>query len=164
MAKDLDPKYFTGLIAETFKAFYDERGSGCRYRCTLLGVDGYKKAHPENIGKEMTPQEAFEATKKYLIESGVVEDVTFSEEHEFADVVNVTFKNCAQWHTEVKLKEMGIPVYACPCANVMSFNLEQGGKFTTELATFAGNKDLERTDDGTCRLSMSCFEKKLGNY
>ncbi|MDR3289129.1 MAG: hypothetical protein LBT22_06835 [Peptococcaceae bacterium] len=162
MSRQVDQKYFTGLLAETFKAFYDERGSGCRYRCTLLGVDGYQKAYPENVGKDMTVAEAFEATKKYLLENGVVEDVTYTEEHDFADVVNVTFKNCAQWGTEVKMKELGIPTYACPCANIMAYNIEQGGKFTTELATFAGNKDLERTEEGVCRLAMSCFVKNIG--
>ena len=124
-------KYFSEIIKDLQKSFYDERGRGARYRTTLVGVDYFKEKYGSDLkGNDWT--DAVEKVADALKKESIIDKAEFDGK---GNVLNVEFYNCIHQDVENSLAKYDIEPFSCPCANLVMHYVDSFTGSNSELVS-----------------------------
>jgi hypothetical protein len=141
--------YVNSLMFELEKAFYDERGKGARFRMTTVGR-GYFNNNLLPLLPAADIDQILRTVKEFLINSGIVGDVTFNNEER---LLRVRVTGCWHFPVEEQMLAREIEPFTCIPANLMVLAIEEKLDRPVELAEI-------KLEDGACNLLLVIFDQR----
>ncbi len=127
--------------ADLLQGFWEERGTGARYRTVEVGVHWFT-ARMGELAPPDDPAAAMEQAITVVRQEGLVEEIGYELKSDFADYAELRVRGCALHAGELALRARGCEPYACVCANVAMHVLEKCTNLSAELAR------VKVTDEG----------------
>ncbi len=147
--KAISQDYANDLMFDLEKAFWDERGLGCKFRTVTVGREHFKsKVLPEIKSTEIP--EMVRAIECALQAEGVVASVTVQDE---GRLLRVAVQGCVHRVVEERMGQFGIPPFTCVPANLIQFAVEEKLNRPTELAEI-------KIENGACNLLIVLFDPR----
>ncbi len=146
--KAISHEYLNGLVFDLEKAFWDERGRGCRFRMMEVGRDIYEKDCKDRIQSPDIPV-IVHAVKEVLIDKGIAAEVAFSQEDL---TLRVSVRGCLHLPVEERMLEKGIEPFTCVPANLIIMGIEDKLNRQVELAEI-------KCENGVCQLLLVVFDR-----
>lgn len=147
--KTVSLDYANDLIYELERAFWDERGRGCRYRTTTVGRKFFADKCLPAI-EATDPDSIVRTVADVLRKEGVVADVSFTREDR---LVRITFQGCIHQQVEKKMVENGIEPFTCIPSNLIVLAVEEKLNRPVELAQI-------KVEGDCCRSLLILFDKR----
>ncbi len=146
--KAISHAYLNGLVFDLEKAFWDERGRGCRFRMMEVGREIYESDCKAHIQSAEIPA-IVSAVQEVLIEKGIVGSVSYAQEDL---TLRVSVQTCLHLPVEARLLEKGIEPFTCVPANLIIMGIEDKLNRQVELAEI-------KSENGECQLLLIIFDR-----
>lgn len=140
--------YVNTLVYDLEKAFWDERGRGCRFRMMHVGRGIYESdCIPRFSSDEL--ENLLDVVKTVLVEKQIVGDVDFLKDEQ---TLRVQVKGCQHIPVEEKMIAKGIEPFTCIPANLIIMAIEDRLNRQVELAEI-------KIENGVCQLLLVIFDR-----
>lgn len=126
--------YMNSLLADVLKSFYDERGRGCRYRLTMVGVNFFKDFMNDIRGSKDI-DEIMSNIIRYIKENHLATDISWNLIYETAQYIELKIDGCINKGVCEIIASRGIETLMCPTANWVMHNIENTLGMTSEFAS-----------------------------
>ena len=146
--KTISHAYFNDLVFDLEKAFWDERGRGCRFRMMEVGREIYESDCKARIQSAEIPA-IVNAVQEVLIEKGIVGSVSCSQEDL---TLRVSVQGCLHLSVEEHMLEKGIEPFTCVPTNLIIMGIEDKLNRQVELAEI-------KCKNGICQLLLVVFNR-----
>ena len=146
--KGISHEYLNDLVFDLEKAFWDERGRGCRFRMMEVGREIYESDCKSRIRSSEIPV-IISAVGEVLNEMSVIGSVTFEQEDL---TLRVSVQGCLHLPVEERMLEYGIEPFTCVPANLIIMGIEEKLNRQVELAEL-------KCENGVCQLLLIVFDR-----
>ena len=146
--KAISHDYLNGLVFELEKAFWDERGRGCRFRMMEVGRGIYENDCKDRIPGPEIPA-IVQVVKAVLLEKGIVGDVSYAQEDL---TLRISVQGCLHLPVEERMLAKGIEPFTCVPANLIIMGIEAKLNRQVELAEI-------KCENGVCQLLLVVFDR-----
>ncbi len=146
--KAISHAYLNGLVFDLEKAFWDERGRGCRFRMMEVGREIYESDCKARIYEAEIPA-IVNAVHEVLAEKGVIGSVSYAQEDL---TLRVSVQACLHLPVEERMLEKGIEPFTCVPANLIIMGIEDKLNRQVELAEI-------KCENGICQLMLVVFDR-----
>ncbi len=146
--KAISHAYLNGLVFDLEKAFWDERGRGCRFRMMEVGREIYESDCKARIHEAEIPA-IVNAVHEVLAEKGVIGSVSYAQEDL---TLRVSVQACLHLPVEERMLEKGIEPFTCVPANLIIMGIEDKLNRQVELAEI-------KCENGICQLMLVVFDR-----
>ncbi len=139
--------YANLLIYRLQKALHDERGTGAKFRTSVVGKEELAQHYRLELSAGAVDDNV-SACKETLKRLGIVEQIECSIEN---NVAEIEVDGCVHFPVEQKLMNEGISPFTCMCTHLINYGIEKSGNLQTEVTKI----DCR---DHHCKITVLLFD------